>query len=45
MATIPGVSNTMPKESHKWFPNFTGNNVVTPEENLDSIGVAMEDNG
>jgi hypothetical protein len=35
----------MPKESHKWLPKFTGNNVITTEEHLDAIGVAMEDNG
>jgi hypothetical protein len=45
MATIPGHPNTMPKESHKWLPKFIGNNVVTPEEHLEAIGVAMEDNG
>jgi hypothetical protein len=45
MATIPGYPNNMPKESHKWFPKFTGKNVVTLEEHLDAIGVAMEDNG
>jgi hypothetical protein len=44
MATIPGYPNNMPKESHKWLPKFTGNNVITPEEHLDAIGVAMEDN-
>jgi hypothetical protein len=37
--------NNMPKESHKWLPKFIGNNVITAEEHLDAIGVAMEDNG
>jgi hypothetical protein len=45
MATIPRYPNTMPKESHKWLPKFTGNNVITPKENLDDIGVAMKCNG
>jgi hypothetical protein len=35
----------MLKESHKWLPKFIGNNVVTPEDHLQAIGVAMEDNG
>jgi hypothetical protein len=35
----------MPKESHKWLSKFTGNNVVTPEEHLYAIGVALENEG
>ena len=35
----------MPKESHKWLPKFTGNNVITPEDHIEAIGVAMKDNG
>jgi hypothetical protein len=44
MATIPMYPNNMPKESHKWFSKFIGNNFVTPEENIDVIGLSMEDN-
>jgi hypothetical protein len=44
MANIPGYPNNMSKESHKWFPKFTGNNVVIVEEHIDAIVVAMEDN-
>jgi hypothetical protein len=43
--TIPGHPNTMPKESHKWLSKFTGNNVITPKNHLEAIGVAMEYNG
>jgi len=45
LATIPRYLSAIPKESHKWFPRFTDNNVITPEEHLKAIGVAMEDNG
>jgi len=45
LATIPGYPNTMLKEPHKWLPKFTRNNVITPEDHLEAIGVAMEENG
>jgi hypothetical protein len=45
MTTISGYPNNMPKYSHKLFPKFTKNNVITLEEYLDAIGMAMEDNG
>jgi hypothetical protein len=35
----------MPKESHKWLPKFTGNDVVTPEDHLYAIGVALLNEG
>jgi hypothetical protein len=44
MANIPGYPNNMSKESHKWLPKFTGNNVIIVEEHIDAIVVAMEDN-
>jgi hypothetical protein len=44
LATIPGYPNAIPKESHKWLPKFTENNVITPEERLEAIGVAIKDN-
>jgi len=44
MATIPRYPNAMPKESNKWLPKFLGNNVVTVEDHLYTIGRDM-DNG
>jgi hypothetical protein len=35
----------MPKESHKWLPKFSGNNVVTAKEHLYAIGRDMENEG
>jgi len=31
----------MPKETHKWLPKFTRNNVVTPEDHLYTMVVAL----
>jgi hypothetical protein len=45
LASIVGYPNTMPKETHKWFPKFTGNNVVTLEDHLYAIGVALLNEG
>lgn len=45
LASIPGYPNVMPKESHKWLPKFTGNNVVTPEEYIYAIDMALENEG
>jgi hypothetical protein len=42
MATIPGYPNAMPKESNKWLPKFPGNNVVTVEDHLYTIGWDMD---
>jgi hypothetical protein len=42
MATIPGYHNAMTKESKKWFPKFPGNNVVTVEDHLYTIGWEMD---
>jgi len=38
MANIFRYLNTMPKESHKWFPNFSGNNVITVDNNIYAMG-------
>ena len=32
----------MPKESHKWFPNFLGNNVITTDNHLYAMARDME---
>jgi hypothetical protein len=40
-ATIVGYPNTMPKEIHKWFPKFTGNDVVTLEVILIIFGMKL----
>jgi hypothetical protein len=32
----------MPKESHKWFPKFSGNNVITTDDHLYAMGRDME---
>jgi hypothetical protein len=42
MATIPGYPNTMPKESHKWFPKFSRNNVTVADDHLYVVGRDME---
>jgi len=42
MATNPGYPNTMPKESHKWFLEFPGNNVIIVDDHLYTIGRDME---
>jgi hypothetical protein len=33
----------MPKDIHKWLPKFIGNDVVTLEDHLYAIGVALLD--
>jgi hypothetical protein len=38
---IVGYPKTMPKDIHKWLPKFTGNDVVTLEDILYAIGVAL----
>jgi hypothetical protein len=40
-----GYPNAMPKEIHKWLPKFTRNDVVTPEDHLYTIGVALLNEG
>jgi hypothetical protein len=45
LPTNAGYPNTMPKESHKWFSKCTRNNIITLEDHLEAIGVAMKDNG
>jgi hypothetical protein len=45
MATIQGYPNTMPKESNKWLPKFPGNNVVTTEGHLYTMGWDMDNAG
>jgi hypothetical protein len=35
----------MSKESHIWLPKFIKNNVITVQEHLDDIDMALEDNG
>jgi hypothetical protein len=45
MAFISRYTNTMPKETNKWLPNFLGNNVVTVEEHLYAIVRDMENKG
>jgi hypothetical protein len=42
---MAGYPNTMPKETHKWLPNFTGNNVVMPKDHLYAVGVALLNEG
>jgi hypothetical protein len=42
MSTIHGYPNTMSKESHKWFPKFPGNNVITFDNHLYAMGRDME---
>jgi hypothetical protein len=34
---IPRYPNVMPKETNKWLPNISENNVVTIEEHLYAI--------
>jgi hypothetical protein len=50
MANIQGYPNTMPKEVNKWFPKFSGNNVITAEDHLyvmvrdmENVGIEHED--
>jgi hypothetical protein len=45
LASIIGYPNVMPKETNKWLPKFSGNNVVTVEEHLYAIGRDMENEG
>jgi hypothetical protein len=45
MASIVGYPNTMPKETNKCLPKFSGNNVVTDENHLYGIGRDMENEG
>jgi hypothetical protein len=35
----------MPKETHKWFPKFTKNNVVMPEDHLYAVSVSLVNQG
>jgi hypothetical protein len=41
MGDFVGYPNAIPKEIHKWLPKFIGNDVVTPEDHLYAIGVAL----
>jgi hypothetical protein len=38
MAFITRYPNTIHKEINKWFPKFSGNNVITAEQHLHVIG-------
>jgi hypothetical protein len=42
MATILGYPNTILKESHKWFPKFPKNNMVTADDHLYAMGRDIE---
>jgi hypothetical protein len=41
LAAIAGYPHAMTTKTHKWLPKFTGNNVVTPEDHLYALGVAL----
>jgi hypothetical protein len=45
MVVITIYPNTMPKGINKWFPNLSGNNLVTVEHHFYVIGRDMEKEG
>jgi hypothetical protein len=45
MVNIQGYPNTMPKEINKWLPKFPGNNVITVEDHIYTMGRDMDNAG